>query len=138
MRGFLLPFVLHFGLIFGLYAWLTVARNLAVRRGVAAMADFHRLGGDPPDIAPIARNLANQFELPTLAWFCASLLILADDVIAADIFAAWVFLAGRIIHTAVQTLTPNVGLRGQVFMINALAVIWLAGHVAALVVLGGF
>jgi len=35
-----------------------------------------------------------------------------------------------VIHTLVQTLTDNVPLRGQVFMINALAVLALAAHVA--------
>ena len=30
------------------------------------------------------------------------------------------FVAGRVVHTLVQTLTDNVPLRGLVFMINAL------------------
>ena len=45
--------------------------------------------------------------------------------------AAWVFVAGRVIHTLVQTLTDNVQLRGQVFMINFLAVAALAGACGA-------
>ena len=49
-----------------------------------------------------------------------------------DVVAAWVFVAGRVIHTLVQTLTDNVVLRGRVFVINFLAVIFLAGHVALL------
>jgi hypothetical protein len=43
-----------------------------------------------------------------------------------------VFVAGRLIHTFVQTLTDNVVLRGRVFLINFLAVVVLAGHVALL------
>ena len=39
-------------------------------------------------------------------------------------------------HTAVQTLTENVRLRGQVFLVNVLGVLWVAGHVAWLVVAG--
>ena len=46
------------------------------------------------------------------------------------------FVAGRVIHTLVQTLTDNVPLRGQVFMINFLAVVVLAGHVALLAFAG--
>jgi hypothetical protein len=49
-----------------------------------------------------------------------------------DVIAAWVFVAGRVAHTLVQTLTDNVPLRGQVFTINFLAVIALAAHVALL------
>jgi hypothetical protein len=51
-------------------------------------------------------------------------------VTALDVIAAWVFVAGRVAHSLVQTLTNNVPLRGQVFMINFLAVAVLAGHVA--------
>ncbi len=40
------------------------------------------------------------------------------------------FVAGRVAHSLVQTLTDNVPLRGQVFIINFLAVVVLAAHVA--------
>lgn len=133
---FLLPFVLHFGLIIAIYAWLLVARSAAVSRGAAAVADFHEASGDPPSTAPIARNLSNQFELPTLAWFCAALLVSLGAVGMADVAAAWAFVIGRVLHTAVQTLTGNVPLRGLVFTINALGVFWLAGHLAWLVLAG--
>jgi hypothetical protein len=133
VRPFLVPFVLHFGLIAGLYIWLTLARGRAVGRGEAEYSDFHRADGDPPAVAPIARNLSNQFELPTLAWFCAALLIFMGAVGWLDVSAAWVFLAGRLIHTFVQTLTQNVALRGMVFLINAAGVFWLAAHVAWIV-----
>ena len=54
------------------------------------------------------------------------LLIALGKVTTFDVIAAWVFVAGRVIHTLVQTLTDNVPLRGQVFMINFLAVVALA------------
>ena len=40
------------------------------------------------------------------------------------------------IHTAVQTLTDNVPLRGQVFLINFAGVAVLVGHVALLAFAG--
>ncbi|WP_439475952.1 MAPEG family protein [Brevundimonas sp.] len=131
----LLPLFLHFGLVVGLYAALTWARLVAVRRGDAAKADFARADGDPPVSARIQRNLANQFEAPVFAWIAALLLILAAQITVWDVAAAWVFLAGRLIHTAVQCSGDNVALRGQVFTINFLAVLWLMGH-ALLAVLG--
>jgi hypothetical protein len=137
VRAFLLPFVLHFGLIGLLYAWVTAARWTAVRRGEASIADFHRAGGDPPSVAPIVRNLSNQFELPALAWFCAVVLLYLNAIGPTDVIAAWVFLVGRVIHTGVQTLTADVALRGLVFLINAAGVFWLAGHVAYLVLFSG-
>ena len=133
----LLPLFLHFGLVVGLYAALTWARLAAVRRGEAAKADFARADGDPPVSARIQRNLANQFEAPIFAWIGALLLILTTQVTGWDVAAAWVFLAGRLAHTAVQCAGDNVALRGQVFTINFLGLLWLMAH-AFLAVLGTF
>jgi hypothetical protein len=130
----LLPLFLHFGLVVGLYTALTWARLTAVRRGEAAKSDFARADGDPPASARIQRNLANQFEAPVFAWIAALLLILTSAVTAWDVAAAWVFLIGRLFHTAVQCLGDNVGLRGQVFTINFLGVLWLMAHAALVVV----
>ena len=124
----LLPLFLHFGLVVGLYAALTWARLVAVRRGEVAKNDFARADGDPPMSARLQRNLANQFEAPVFAWIGALLLILTTQVTAWDVAAAWVFLAGRLIHTVVQCRGDNVALRGQVFTINFLGVLWLMAH----------
>jgi hypothetical protein len=131
----LLPLFLHFGLVVCLYAGLTWARLVAVRRGEAAKNDFARADGDPPLSARIQRNLANQFEAPVFIWIAAILLILTTHVTVWDVAAAWVFLIGRLIHTAVQCSGDNVALRGQVFTINFLGVLWLMAH-AFLAILG--
>ena len=60
------------------------------------------------------------------------LLVATKNVTTIDVIAAWVFVAGRVIHTLVQTLTDNVPLRGQVFLINFAGVAVLVGHVALL------
>jgi len=132
----LLPLFLHFGLILMLYAVLTGARLVVVRRGEARTADFARADGDPQLSARIQRNLANQFEAPVFAWIGALILILTSHVTALDLAAAWLFLAGRLIHSAVQCTGDNVGLRGKVFVINFAGVLWLMGH-AMLAILGG-
>ena len=131
----LLPLFLHFGLVVGLYAALTWTRLTAVRRGEATKSDFARADGDPPASARIQRNLANQFEAPVFAWIAALLLIVSAAVTVQDVAAAWVFLIGRLFHTAVQCLGDNVALRGQVFTINFLGLLWLMAH-ALLAVLG--
>ena len=131
----LLPLFLHFGLVVGLYAGLTWARLVVVWRGEAAKADFARADGDPPLSARIQRNLANQFEAPVFAWIGALLLILTAQAAVWDVAAAWVFLIGRLVHTVVQCRGDNVALRGQVFTINFLGLVWLMGH-AFLAVIG--
>ena len=131
----LVPLFLHFGLVVGLYVLLTGARLVVVRRGEASKADFARADGDPRLSARIQRNLANQFEAPVFAWIGAGVLIATGSVTILDMAAAWVFLVGRLIHSWVQCSGDNVALRGQVFTINFLAVLWLMAH-AALAVVG--
>jgi hypothetical protein len=125
----------HIGWVFLLYVWLTVARMQAVRRGEVAFSAFAR-GEEPHHIARITRNLANQFELPVIFYAVVVLLVATGNVTTIDIAAAWVFVAGRVIHTLVQTLTDSVPLRGQVFLINFAGVVLLVGHVAVLALQG--
>ncbi|WP_083777363.1 MAPEG family protein [Kangiella koreensis] len=40
-----------------------------------------------------------------------------------QLWLAWIFVAGRLIHSAVQILTNNIRLRGLVYTINFLAVL---------------
>jgi hypothetical protein len=131
MPSILFPMLAQIGWTLLLYAWLTVARTQAVKRGDAAYSGFAR-GEEPHDVARITRNLANQFELPVIFYAVVVLLIATRNVTGIDIIAAWVFVAGRGIHTLVQTLTDNVPLRGQVFLINFAAVVVLVGHVVLL------
>lgn len=132
----LLPLFLHFGLVGLLYAVLTWARVVTVRRGEARTEDFARADGDARMSARIQRNLANQFEAPVFAWVGALVLILTGHVSPPDIAAAWLFLSGRLLHSLVQCTGDDVVLRGRVFTINFVGVIWLMGH-AMLAILGG-
>ncbi len=130
------PVLAHIAWVFMLYTWLTVARTRAVKRGEIDYLAF-LLGRDEPlAIARITRNLANQFELPVIFYALVILLIVLGKVTMFDVVAAWVFVAGRVIHTLVQTLTDNVPMRGNVFTINFLAVVALAGHVALIAIEG--
>ena len=135
MSSILLPMLAQIGWTFLLYVWLTIARVRAVGRGEAAYDGFAR-GEEPHEVARITRNLANQFELPVIFYAVVVLLAATGKVAAIDVIAAWVFVAGRVLHTLVQTLTDNVPLRGQVFLINFAGVVVLVGHVAVLALEG--
>jgi hypothetical protein len=132
LGSILWPMLAHIGLTFFLYAWLTFARTKAVQSGETEYACFVLGRDEPLHVARISRNLANQFELPVIFYALAIVLLVVGRITWIDIAAAWVFVAGRLIHTLVQTLTDNVQLRGRVFLINFLAVVVLAGHVALL------
>lgn len=130
MSSILWPLLAQIGLTFLLYAWLTLERWRAVQSGAIDYGVFELGREEPRHIARITRNLSNQFELPVIFYALVVLLVVTEQVTAIDVIAAWAFVAGRVIHTYVQTLTGNVQLRGQVFMINFLAVCVLAVHVA--------
>ena len=130
------PVLAQIGLTFALYAWLSAARLLAVRSGEVRYACFELGREEPVRIARITRNLANQFELPVIVFACVSLLVAFDAVRMFDVWAGWIFVAGRVVHCGVQTLTDDVPLRGRVFLINAVGCAMLVGHLG-LVALGG-
>lgn len=106
-----------------LYVLLTAARAPVVW-GFGRRQD----GGNPwADVEPrISANLSNQFEWP-LFFHVACLFFLAFQASQAPVVLAWIFVAGRVAHSAVQILTRDIRLRGLVFAVNFLAVLgmWL-------------
>jgi hypothetical protein len=135
MRGapavsLLWPMLAQIGWTFMLYAWLTVARTRAVKSGQIDYSCFVLGREEPLQVARITRNLANQFELPVIFYAVVVLLVALGRVATIDVIAAWLFVAGRVVHTLVQTLTDDVVLRGRVFLISFTAVVLLVGHVA--------
>ncbi len=130
------PVLAQIGLTFGLYVWLSVVRQVAVRRGEVSYGCFALGRDEPPRIARITRNLANQFELPVIVFACIALLASLDRVAPVDVWAGWIFVAGRVIHTGVQTLTDNVPLRGQVFLINVVGCAMLVAHLGFVALAG--
>ena len=132
MSSILWPMLAQIGWTFVLYVWLTIARSRAVARGEVKYAAFALGRNEPADVARITRNLANQFELPVIFYAVVVLLVVIGRVSAIDVLAAWVFVAGRVVHTLVQTLTDDVPLRGRVFLINFAALVVLVVHLVVL------
>ena len=118
----------HVALAAFLYVLLTLARAPAVW-GIGRRAD----GSNPwSKIEPrISANLSNQFEWPLFFHVACVLLILAGDAGRLPQALAWVFIAGRVLHSLGQIPTTNVRLRGLVFTVNFLAVLGLWALVVA-------
>lgn len=113
------PMAAHVLLTAFLYALLTVARAPAVW-GLGRAPDGSNPWGGVE--RRISANLSNQFEWPVL-FYVACLLLLDFRASVLPLALAWLFVAGRVLHSAVQILTTNVRLRGVVFMINFVAVL---------------
>ena len=116
------PMAAHVGLTALLYVTLTVARAPSVWH-VGRRSD----GSNPwASVEPrISANLSNQFEWPL--FFYVACLLGQNAANHVQLWLAWAFVAGRLIHTYVQVFTTNVRLRGAVFTVNFLAVLgmWL-------------
>jgi hypothetical protein len=105
-----------------LYALLTIARAPTIW-GIGRDSN----GSNPfSGIEPrISANLSNQFEWPVLFYAACIILLLLGKPDRAAVGLAWVFVGGRLLHSAVQIGTRNVQLRGIVFTLNFLAVLGL-------------
>jgi hypothetical protein len=117
------PMAAHVALAAFLYVLLTVARAPSIW-GIGRKPD----GTNPFAVVEprISANLSNQFEWPLL-FYIACLILQLTHVSQTAVALAWIFVGGRLLHSAVQILTRNVRLRGIVFTINFLAVLalWL-------------
>ena len=115
------PMLAHVLLTAMLYAALTVARAPAVWN-LGANSD----GTNPFEVIEprITANLKNQFEWPVFFYVVCLLAFMQELGSSAMLVGlAWLFVVGRMFHSAVQVFTANIRLRGLVFTVNFLAVI---------------
>ena len=125
MSSLIAPMFMHIFLCALLFVFLTLTRAPSVW-GVGKNKD----GSNPfADIQPkVSANLSNQFEWPLFfRVVCALLIALSEPISNSQVFLAWVFFIGRVLHSLVQIFTDNIRLRGLVFTINFVAVLamWL-------------
>jgi hypothetical protein len=118
----IVPMTAHVALAAILYVLLTVARAPAVW-GIGRNRD----GSNPwAAVEPrISANLSNQFEWPLFFHLACVLLIVRGDADPWSLLLAWLFVGGRVLHSAVQIGSRNVRLRGLVFTVNFVAVLGL-------------
>lgn len=119
----LVPVAGHLLLMIFLFVMVSLKRMQAVKQTSLQIDDLANKHNEPEASRRWVNNLNNQFELPPLFYALIALLYATDQVTAFMVTCAWIFLIGRILHTWVQASGDNVSLRGQVFMINFLALI---------------
>ena len=78
----------------------------------------------PPQVANPSDNLKNLFELPTIFYAVVLYLYVTMQVDTLYLAAAWIFLAFRILHSAVHCSFNSVPLRFWLYAISA-AALWL-------------
>jgi len=89
----------------------------------------------PPEVSNPSDNLKNLFEIPVLFYALALYLFVTNQVDAACVSAAWVFVAFRVLHSAVHCTINIVILRFYLYAVSTLAV-WFIAVRAVLFYLG--
>ena len=89
----------------------------------------------PPEVSNPSDNLKNLFEIPVLFYALTLYLFVTNHVDAAYVSAAWVFVAFRVLHSAVHCTINIVMVRFYLYAASTLAV-WFIAVRAALFYLG--
>src|SRR3954464_3579304 len=76
----------------------------------------------PPSVSNPSDNLKNLFEIPTLFYALALYLFVTSRVDATYVYAAWVFVGFRALHSAVHCTFNIVILRFYLYLISTIAV----------------
>jgi hypothetical protein len=84
----------------------------------------------PPEVSNPSDNLKNLFEIPVLFYALALYLFVTGQVDAVYVGAAWVFVAFRVLHSAVHCTFNLVMLRFYLYLVSTLAVWFMVGRAA--------
>ena len=88
----------------------------------------------PPAVANPSDNLKNLFELPTIFYALVLCLYVTKHVDATFVWAAWLFVGSRVLHSAVHCTFNFVPLRFWLYAGGAL-LLWFIAARAALTLL---
>ena len=84
----------------------------------------------PPGVVNPSDNLKNLFEIPVIFYALALYLFVTSQVDAPYMTAAWIFVAFRVLHSAIHCTVNIIMLRFYLYLISTLAVWFIAGRAA--------
>jgi hypothetical protein len=128
------PFFAMFALTFVVWTYMYVRRiHFFQTRGIkpvdvsspAALASL-----TPPAVANPSDNLKNLFEVPVLFYALVLYLFVTNQVDASHLYAAWCFVAFRVLHSAVHCTFNLVLLRFWIYAISTSALWFMAFRAA--------
>lgn len=82
----------------------------------------------PAAVSNPSDNLKNLFEIPVLFYALALWLTVTNRVDATYLYAAWVFVIFRVLHSAVHCTANIVMLRFYLYLVSSLAVWFMVGR----------
>ena len=84
----------------------------------------------PPEVSNPSDNLQNLFEMPVLFYAIALYLVVANQVDAAHVVAAWIFAGFRALHSAVHCTVNVIMLRFVLYFVSCLALFTMIARAA--------
>ncbi len=84
----------------------------------------------PEPVSYPAYNLKNLFELPVVFYAVCIYLYVTQQVDAAHVYSAWVFVAGRVVHSAIHCTSNVVMLRFSAYLVSAVALWYMVVRAA--------
>lgn len=102
---------------------LPFIRSSGIRPNEATPAELARLS--PPAVSNPSDNLKNLFEVPVIFYALSTYLFLSESVDPTHLFAAWLFVAFRVLHSAVHCTVNIIVLRFILYVISSAALFFM-------------
>jgi hypothetical protein len=128
------PLALVYPVLAQVFLTVVVYILLCVRRHHALKSRTTRprviaLSGDawPDEEKKVANNLRNQYEAPVLFYVLCGVATYVGVTPIGMTILAWLFVASRVVHTAIHATSNNLPMRAFVFAIGVtiLVVMWI-------------
>ena len=116
-----------------MFLWMYATRIPAM---IKAGIDLkNRVGGQgkdldailPPEVQWKSHNYNHLMEQPTLFYAAALVLVLTDCQSGIALYAAWAYVALRVVHSLVQSTSNRIRYRFALFLLASIALIILIG-----------
>ena len=116
-----------------MFVWMYATRIPAMLK--AGVDLKNRVGGQGSDLDAIlpaevqwkAHNYNHLMEQPTLFYAASLVLVLAECESVIAIYAAWVYVGLRVLHSLVQSLSNRIRYRFAIFLLASICLIVLIG-----------
>jgi hypothetical protein len=129
------PFFAMMFLTLAVWLYMYIRRIAFITSRGLGQKDFERPGAlaelSPPAVANPSDNLKNLFEIPVLFYVLVIYLFVTRQVDSMYVAAGWIFVAFRILHSAVHSTFNLVMLRFYLYLAATLAVWFMLFRAAA-------
>ncbi|TNE61273.1 MAG: hypothetical protein EP335_16340 [Alphaproteobacteria bacterium] len=129
-KAILYPMVALVALTVGVTLLLVKRRFGAIKAGDTKDLKYFKTfqgQGEPEYVQVAQRNMINLFETPVLFYVGCLAAAVFGAVDTVTVWAAWAYVAIRVVHTIVHVTSNNVPRRAQLFFLSfvPIVVIWV-------------